>query len=137
MASGQDQADGLEHVAGAEGGDGAGEDRLLPGGGDEALGGEIVDLVGLDVAQDADEAGNVDEVAVDEFDVVEDAEPAQALADDVGRGGAAHEANHAIALAEQEFRQIRAVLAGDAGNECCGHWTRCNFRCGPDRPVIV
>ena len=116
-----DEAHGLEHIAGAERGDGAGQDRLLPGGGDEALGGEVVDLVRLDVAQDADEAGDIDEVAVDEFDLIEDAEPAQALADHVRRGGAAHEADDAIAFAEQELREIGAVLSGDAGDECCWH----------------
>ena len=122
---GKDQAHGLEQVAGAEGGDVAGEQRLLPACGDETLGGEIVDFVRLGVVKDAEQAADVGEVAVDELDLVEDAQPAEALADHVGAGAAAQQADHAVALAQEKLCEIRAILAGDAGDQGCGHGAPC------------
>jgi hypothetical protein len=36
----------------------------------------------------------------------------------VEQAGAALDAVHFVALVQQEFRQVGAVLAGDAGDEC-------------------
>jgi hypothetical protein len=33
----------------------------------------------------------------------------------------AHHADDAVAAVEQEFGQIRTILAGDARDQCCGH----------------
>lgn len=42
-------------------------------------------------------------------------------APEVDRAGAAVGAVHGVALVEQELRQVGAVLAGYAGDECCFH----------------
>ena len=111
------RAHGLQHVRHADGGDGAGEDRLLPGGGDEALRGEIVDLVGFRLLHDARQARQVGHIAVDETHVVGDAEPAQAVVLDAAVGGPPDDTKDLVALAQQEFRQIGPVLTGDARQE--------------------
>jgi len=73
------------------------------------------------VLDDPDEARQIGEVAVDDLHVVQDAEPAQPLADDVRAGGAAHHADDAIALLQQQLGEVGAILAGDAGDEGSGH----------------
>ena len=85
-----------------------------------ALRGEIVDLVGLHLLHDADQVGGVGQVAVvqDEADVPLVRiliEMVDALG--VERRRAALDAVHDVALGEQEFGEIGAVLAGDAGDQ--------------------
>ena len=85
-----------------------------------ALRAEVVDLGGLHLAQEVDERRRVAEVAV-----VEEEAPAldvRILVDVVEALGvearrAPHDPVHLVPLAEQELREIRAVLAGDAGDE--------------------
>ena len=87
---------------------------------DVALGGEVVDLVGLHLLDDADQVASVAEVTIVQMqprpgDVrvqVEMIDPAG-----VQRRGATLDAVHLVAEAEQQFGQIRSVLAGDAGDE--------------------
>src|SRR5262245_14285704 len=78
---------------------------------------EVVNLVGLDVAQNLVERARVVQVAVEE------AHPPPRLvrvlvdvvnAFGVERAGAAYDAIHVIALAEQQLGQIASILAGDA-----------------------
>ena len=86
----------------------------------KAPGGEVVDFVGLDLLDDADQAGRVGHVAMVE-------EEAHALfmailiqmVDAVGveQAGAPLEAVHFVAFFQQEFGKVGAVLAGDAGDE--------------------
>jgi len=94
---------------------------FFEGDGDVTLCGEVIDFVGLDLLQDADQAGGVGQVAM-----MED-EPAVGLVrvlvevvDPLGveQGGAAFNAVDDVALVQQELGEIRAVLAGDAGDEC-------------------
>jgi len=85
-----------------------------------ALRSQIVDLVGLHLLDDADEAGAVRQVTVmqDEFAVglmrvlVE-------MIDAIGveQRGAALDAVDFVAFAQQEFGEIGAVLPGNAGDE--------------------
>jgi hypothetical protein len=79
--------------------------------GDEGLGREVVDLVGLGGLDDAHQRRKVEQVAVDQLDVVEDAEPLQAVIEHAGVAGAAHDAGHRVAFSEKQLRQIRPVLA--------------------------
>ena len=65
----RDDADGFEHAQDAEAGDLAGQLRLVPGERDEADGREVVDLVGLDLLDDVDEGGLVEQVADRDLDV--------------------------------------------------------------------
>jgi len=85
-----------------------------------ALGGEVVDFVGLGLLDDADEAGAVGQVAV----VQEEAHilfmpVAIEVVDTVGveQASATLDPVIDVALIEQEFGKIGAVLAGDAGDE--------------------
>ena len=89
-----------------------------------ALGGQVVDLVRLHLLDDADQAG-----AVGQVPVVQD-EPLLGFVrilveviDAVGveQRRTALDAVHLVALLQQQFRQIGAVLAGDAGNQCALH----------------
>ena len=84
-----------------------------------ALCSQIVDLIGLDLAHQTDQAGGIGQVAVVQSDRV--------LLDQmvdtscVGDGSAADDAMDLIALLQQKLCQIRAVLTGDASNQCFFH----------------
>ncbi len=80
---------------------------------DVALGGQVVDLVGLDGLERPRQAVRVDEVAVVQHQLVADVVDAPG----VERAAAAHEAVHLVALLEQQLRQVAAVLAGDPRDE--------------------
>jgi hypothetical protein len=86
-----------------------------------ALRGEVVDLVGLHLLDDAHQARAVGHVAVvqDEFSVLL-VRILVEMVDAVGveQRGAALDAVHVVALVEQELGEVGAVLAGDAGDEC-------------------
>jgi hypothetical protein len=85
-----------------------------------ALRRQVVDLVGLHLLHDADEAAAVGHVAVvqDELAVGQVRVLVQVVdAVCVEQRRAALHAVHLIALFEQETRQVRAVLAGDAGDQ--------------------
>ena len=85
-----------------------------------ALRAEVVDLVRLDLRQQRDEPGAVVQVAVVQ------GQPAGRLvrvlvdvvdALGVERGRAADQPVHLVALREQQLGEVRAVLAGDAGDQ--------------------
>lgn len=88
------------------------------------LGGQVVDLVGPDLLDDADQVGGVRQVAV-----VQEKAPACCMGvlveviDAVGveERGPALDPVHLVALAQQEFRQIRPVLSGHAGDKRLFH----------------
>lgn len=81
-----------------------------------ALCGQIVDLVGLDLAHQTDQTGGIGQVAIVQGDCV--------LLDQVvdtsgvGDGSAADNAVDFIPLLQQELCQIGAVLTRDAGDQC-------------------
>ena len=104
----------FEHARDAKRGELAGEDGLIPRRLHEALRGEVVDLVGFALANDVGQRRLVEQVRGHELDAVDEVRDAL-----VGRRGAAtHRADDAVALGEQEFGEVRSVLAGDAGDEC-------------------
>ena len=85
-----------------------------------ALGGEIVDLVGLGLLDDADQVGRVGHVAVmqDEARIGLVRVLIEMLdAAGVERRRAALDAVDHVALGQQQFGKIGAVLAGDAGDQ--------------------
>ena len=84
---------------------------------DMALGGQIVDFVGLNQGKNADQAGRIGEVAVVKGDLaLQVVDPGG-----VGNGRPADDAVDLIALFQQKFGKIAAVLTGDAGDECFFH----------------
>jgi len=108
----------LEDPRHAEGGDLAGEDRLRPGGGDERLRPEVVDLGRPGLLEGADERVLVDQVGRDQ------AHPLlQQVLDALGGDGAAPplDAVDAVPLLEEKLRQVRSVLPRDAGDQCGLH----------------
>ena len=108
-----DNPNGFKHARHAERGDIAGEDGLIPRGGNEGLGGQIVDLGGADAGQGVDHRALVGQVALQEVEAV-----AHVLdAFEVLGAGAPEDAVDIVVVIEQEFGQIGAVLARDPGNQ--------------------
>jgi hypothetical protein len=107
------QPDGFEDARHADGGEFPGQHRLLPTRRHEAHGGEVVDLVGFDVAQHVDDRQLVEQVRLVQGDAV--AEVSDAL-EVLGAGPADH-AVYLIALVQQPFGEVTAVLTRDAGND--------------------
>jgi hypothetical protein len=85
-----------------------------------ALGTQVVDLVGLHLLDDAGQVAGVAQVAIVQLEagivnvrvLVDVVHPLG-----VERAGAALDAVHDVAFLQQQFSQVAAVLAGDAGNE--------------------
>jgi hypothetical protein len=114
-----EDADGFEHAQRAQGIGVGGVFGFLEAHGDVALRGEVVDLVGLHLLDDAHQAGAVGHVAVVQDELaVRLVRILVEMVDAVGveERGAALDAVHLVALVEQELGEVGAVLAGDAGD---------------------
>jgi hypothetical protein len=90
----------------------------LPGRFYKGLRREIIDLVRLDIAYDADQARQVREIAVDKVQIVEDSELTKARIVHLGGAGAPDEAVDVVTPVEQEPGQISAVLPRSSGDKC-------------------
>ncbi len=113
-------ADGLEHPERAHGGGLGGELGHLEADLDVALGAEVVDLVGPDPVQVADQRRAVRQVGVVQIEL--GAAPVGVVVEVVDAPGrerarAADQAVDVVALVEQQLGEVGAVLAGDAGDE--------------------
>ena len=108
-------ADGLDDAEDADGIDIGGELGGVEADLHVALGGEVVDLRGAHVGDDADNGHGVAEVGVVEVEVGAALKVGDALA--VIDGGAADNAVDVIAFVEEEFGEVGAVLAGHARDE--------------------
>ena len=97
----------------ADAGELGGQHRLVPRGRDEALRGEVVDLVRLRRPQRRVERRRVEEVALDQVDAVDEMRDSL----DVLSRGATRHPEHLVAFFEQELGQVRAVLPGDPGDQ--------------------
>jgi len=113
-------ANGFQNAQGSHAVNVGGVFGALEADGHMALRAEVVDFVGLGLLDDAREVAGVAQVAVvqGEAGVVN----VRVLVDVVNplgveRAGAALDAVHDVAFFKQEFGEIRAVLAGDAGDE--------------------
>ena len=115
-----EEADGFEQAQRADGIYVGGVFRGFEADGDVGLGAEVVDLVRLYFLQDAGQVGGVGEIAVVElearvFNVRIFVDVIDALG--VEERGAALDAVHDVALFEQEFGEVRTILAGYAGDQ--------------------
>ena len=81
------------------------------------LGRQIVNFVRLHQRDDADQAGRIGQIAVVKLDFVQNVVDAGG----VGEGCPAGNAMDLIALFQQKFGKIGAVLTGDAGDQCFFH----------------
>ena len=89
---------------------------------DVALGSEVVDLSGLNLADDVDEAGRVSEISIVEghfgtalvLVVVEMLNPSS-----VEGAGATDDSVHIVALGKEKLSQVRTILTSDSSNQ--GH----------------
>ena len=111
------EAYGLEHVEHTHARHVAGDERVLPGVGDERDRAQVVDLGRVGVAHRAHQAGQVGEVTVVQPDVGD--ELGHELAPRVVL--AADQAVDVVPLLEQQLGEVEAVLAGDSGDESAGH----------------
>lgn len=110
-----DRTNGLEEAHNTHRVDLGSGDRFLERERDGALGGKIIHLVWPDLSNAAQEAGEVEQLARDEMKVFFDAERSQAS--QVQRHAFSVAAENRVAFFEQEFRQIRTILAGDTGDQ--------------------
>ncbi|MCY1531169.1 hypothetical protein D9M68_663870 [compost metagenome] len=115
-----EDADRFEQAQGAQAVDVGGVFGALEADGHMALCAQVVDLVGLGFLHDADQVGAVAEVAV--VQVEAGVVHMRVLVDVVDALGvelaaAALDAVNDVALFEQQLGEVRAVLAGDAGDE--------------------
>src|SRR5262249_58882490 len=86
------------------------------------LRGEVVDLVRSRLFQQSDQRELIEEVGLPQVDAVTDVLDAL----EVLLAGASDHPVDGVAFFEQEFREIRPVLSGDAGDQCAT-----NGRCLP------
>jgi hypothetical protein len=82
---------------------------------------QVVDLVRLDLLHDAGQVGTVGQVTVVQHEAL--VSGVRVLVDVIDALGveqrsAALDAVDLVAFLEQQFSEVRAVLAGDAGDEC-------------------
>ena len=85
-----------------------------------ALGGQVVDLVRLCFLHDADQVGGIGEVAIVHEKACALVMRVDVKMVDAGRiegRRAPLDAMHYVALTEEQFRQVRAVLARHTGNQ--------------------
>ena len=118
-------ADGLDDAEDADGIDVGGELGGVEADLHMALGGEVVDLRGAHVGDDADNGHGVAEVGVVKVEMGAALEVGDALA--VIDGGAADDAVDVVAFVEEEFGEVGTVLAGhtrDEGNVLFAHKIR-------------
>ena len=115
------QADRLEQAHGADAGGVTGVLGLVEADPHVRLRGEVVDLVGVDLVQQRDQAGAVGEVAVVQEELglrvvrvlVEVVDPGR-----VERRGPTDQPVDLVPLAQQQLGQVGPVLPGDSGDEC-------------------
>ena len=113
-------ADGFQDAQGADAVGVGGVFRRLEGHGHVAHGGQVVDLVGLHLLDDAHQAGGIGQVAVVERELaVVDVRVLVQVVDAVGveQAAAALDAVDLVALLQEQFCQIRAVLARHARDQ--------------------
>ena len=113
------QTHGLQHAQHAGSVDIGGELRHIETDLDVALGGEVVNFIGADLADDREDAHRIAEVAVMQVEVGVAFQMGDALS--VIDRRTADDAVDIVAFFQQELRQIAAVLAGDTGDECFFH----------------
>ena len=105
--------DGLQHLGDSERGELTGEHRLVPARRHEGLRGQVVDLVGLQVAEQLRQRELIEQVALVQQDLA--LEVSDAL--ELFFGRAAHHPVHLVTLREEEVGQVAAVLSSDPGDE--------------------
>ena len=94
---------GLQHIHTAKARDRACEQRLMPGGFDEGLGRQIINLIRFDLTQNTNETGEIGQIAINELDVARNIEPAQTRIIHIRCAGAPHQSIDLVILFKQEL----------------------------------
>ena len=82
------------------------------------MGGQVVNFIRLVLLDQIHQRALIVQVALDDLDIV-----LQMLDALEGQGaGTPHHADDTIVLGEQQLGQVRAVLAGNSGNQCGGQY---------------
>ena len=113
--TGADLAHGFEQTQHAKPVDFGGIERLLEGEADEALRGEIVDFVRLELTEDVAEVAFLEQLHVNELDVTGNSQLLKPA--DTGAGRAAVSSDDAVTAREQRPREIGPVLTRDTANQ--------------------
>lgn len=92
--------------------------RLLERNADETLRGKIVDFVGLRLLQDSHTGAGVGQIVFDQVKVGVFLDPEFFQPPKVDRTGATVGAVNPVTFGQQQFGEVGAILAGDAGDEC-------------------
>ena len=109
-------AHGLEDPRDPDAGELGGQCRLNPGDGDERHRRQVVDLVGLGRTKCVHQRTLVEQVSLVKGDAVAQVlDPVELLG-----GGAPHQPVDGVALLQEQFGQVGAVLPGDPCNKCRG-----------------
>ncbi len=109
-------ADAFEQIQRANTGHFRRGDGLVERHADKALCREVIQLVGLNAVEQTQGRTEVGQIVFDEAQIRIPGNAKFVHAPEVDGTGAPIRAGHLIALVEQQFRQIRAVLAGHAGD---------------------
>ena len=124
-------ADGFQQPDGAGAGDVGGVFGAIEADADVALRGKVVDFVRLDFSQQSGQGAGVRQIAIMQNQPVFRRMRIGIngiQASGVEGAGAADEAVDFVAFGQQQFREVGAVLAGDAGDEgFFGHG--CQIKC--------
>ena len=78
-----------------------------------ALGRQVVNLIGLHQANDANQAGRIRQITVVELDSAHEMVDSRGIGDGCPAGNAVNR----IALFQKKLRKVRTVLTGNAGNQ--------------------
>jgi hypothetical protein len=116
-----DHADGLEQRQCTDTGNLRGGHGLIERHTDEALGSEIVDLVGLRAFEKPDAGSRVRQVVFDQRELRMVVYPQLLDAPEIDGAGSPVGPENAITLVEQQLRQVRPILTGDSSHHRSFH----------------
>jgi hypothetical protein len=92
----------------------AGQQRLVPRCGHERHRRQVVQLVGPHVLNDAHQRLLIQQISRPQRNATEDVLDAP----EVRRARSPHDTSDFVSLLEEQLREVRTILAGDAGNQC-------------------
>jgi hypothetical protein len=106
-------ADGVQQASDTHGSELGCQHRLLPAGGHEGHGGQVIDFLRLHLFQNPGDGGMIEKIALVKLNSPAKVfNPLKAL-----RAGSADHAAHPVSLVQEKLREVTSVLSSDSGNE--------------------